>query len=209
MRRVALVLCAALVAAPIAPGDAAPKRRKGKVVRVERTRGGDQPMPHLCMNLQANGQAYCWGYKPRLGETLTVFDVNGRRGTLAIRGITPQLDACGNETSWVIDTTTTSGDLSQPDWQMVAMGDYPGTSRTHVVNNAQALPVPNGLAGEMIWQALDDDGNDVPELIITYYACDPTGAPSQVYPSGAQCFGYLQGGDGGYRRVRTDIVKQC
>jgi len=197
----------AVIAAPAAARDKKSSKRKGKVVRVERSRQGGAGVVRLCGQVQPDGTAYCWGGKaPAIGEVATIYDETGRRASLVIRTVTPLTDQCGNTTSWILATTPQGGDITQLSYMHQALLDWSGDARTHVIPNA---PLPSARPGESVWAALDSDGDDVAELIITSYTCDPSGTPTTMYPSGAYCMSYYQRDGGSYDVLRTDIVKSC
>jgi hypothetical protein len=204
------LLAIGLVAVIAMPADAGRKakgkgKRKGKVVRVERSRLGGSGMVRMCQQVQPDGTAYCWGKPPVEGESLTVFDETGRRASLSVRTVTPQKDGCGNDTSWII-ATTAQGDISQLSYMATALVDWEGEVRSHVV---QAQPIPGLRPGENAWSALDDDGDDIADLVITSFSCDTAGTISQQYPSGAYCMSYYRREGTSYSMLRTDIVPSC
>lgn len=205
-RALLAVALVAVIAVPAAAREKKAGKRKGKVVRVERTRLDGGGVVRLCGQVQPDGTAYCWGKAPVEGEVARVFDENGRRANLVIRAVLPQNDQCGNTTSWILQTSVQGGDISALSYMHAALIDWEGDARTHTVQGAQL----QGLrTGENVWTAFDDDGDDVAELVITSYSCDISGNPAQTYPYGAYCMGYYQRDGSSYRLLRTDIVKQC
>jgi hypothetical protein len=204
------LLAAALVAAIAMPADAGRKtksgKRKGKVVRVERSRLDGSGVVRMCGQVQPDGTAYCWGKAPVEGEIATIFDETGRRANLVIRTVTPQQDTCGNTTSWILATAVQGGDISQLSYMHAALIDWEGDARTHTVQNVQI----QGLRqGENVWQGFDDDGDNLADLVITSFSCDTTGTVSQTYPSGAYCMSYYRREGSTYAMMRTDIVPSC
>jgi hypothetical protein len=203
------LLAALLVAAIAMPADAGRKtksgKRKGKVVRVERSRLDGGGHVRLCVQVQPDGTAYCYGKAPLVGEIATVFDENGRRANLVIRTVTPQLDGCGNESNWVV-ATTAQGDISQLSYMAAAVIDWEGDARTHTV---PAVQIPGLRQGENVWTGFDDDGDQLADLVVTSFSCDPSGNVSQQYPSGAYCMSYYRREGSSYTMLRTDIVPQC
>lgn len=207
------LLAALLVAAIAMPADAGRKarkgvsgKRKGKVVRVERSRLDGAGVVRLCGQVQPDGTAYCWGKAPVEGEIATIFDETGRRANLVIRTVTPQQDTCGNTTSWVLATTVQGGDISQLSYSHSALIDWEGDARTHTV---QAVPIPGLRPGENVWTGFDDDGDQTADLVITSFSCDTSGNVSQTYPSGAYCMSYYRREGSSYNMLRTDIVPSC
>jgi len=204
------LLAAALVAAIAMPADAGRKaksgKRKGKVVRVERSRLDGVGMVRMCVNVQPDGTAYCYGKPPRVGEVATVFDETGRRANLVITTVTPQPDQCGNEVNWMI-ASNVQGDLSQISYMHSALIDWEGDARTHTV---QAVQIPGLRPGENVWTGFDDDGDQVADLVITSYSCDASGT-TQQYGAGATgyCMSYYRREGSSYAMLRTDVVTQC
>jgi ribosomal 30S subunit maturation factor RimM len=211
MRRA--LIAAGLVALLVAPAIARDRhsgRKKGRVVRVERSRNSGHDMLRVCSNPQGDGSATCYGRPPKIGEVGTVVDENGVRGTVRVQSVTAQMDQCQNESSWAVTSTLQNGDLSQVTWQGTMLFDYTPAPTAHVIQNNGQLTIPSQRAGETLMSALDNDNDAVPDLMITWYYCDLSGAVMQ-YGQGnnAYCMVYYARSGAKYDELRIDVVKNC
>jgi len=213
--RLALGVLALLVVAPH-QGDARTTkastktlRKKGKVVRVERGPGERSRQTKWCQ-IRPDGTATCNGRAPERGELGTVVDETGQQATVRTTKVTPTIDGCGNVTGSEIETETISGDVSRSNYAWAALFDYPASSSTHTVYNSGQITVPGsrGPGVESVWTAFDDNKDDNPELIITYFYCDASG---QVTPTGSPgwCIAYYTKDASSYVEQRVDIIRQC
>jgi len=208
MRRSRVLLGVAVLAMVASVSEAKPKRKRGRVVRVERTLAGVR-VPRVCANIQPDGTVSCWYHDVRIGEQLSVLDENGRRAVLEVRSMQPQLDGCNNAVGWTVTTSAQSGDLGQPSWTTIAVIDWETSSKSRVlVNNGQLQP-PSGNPSESIMYAVDDDQDGDPELVATYFTCDQVGQIQQQYGTGYGCIGYYGREGAGMRLLRVDIQKTC
>jgi ribosomal 30S subunit maturation factor RimM len=210
MRRA--LVAAGLLALLVAPALARNKssRKKGRVVRVERSRNSGHDMVRVCSNPAADGSATCYGRPPRPGEVGTVIDENGVRGTVRVQTVTAQMDTCQNESSWAITGTVQNGDLSAVTWQGTMLFDYTPTAMSHVIQNNNQIPVPSQRPSETLMTMVDNNSDDQPDLMITWYYCDMSGtALNYGQGQNAYCMVYY-GRDGSkYEELRIDIVKNC
>lgn len=208
-RRPLLIAAAALVAVLVVPGDGDAKgKRRGKVVRVERSSRGGAGTPRICQ-YRSDGGGTCWGRPPKVGEVGTVIDEVGIRATARVLKVTAQPDSCGNDTWYELMTEVQAGDVSQLTGSPQFIVDWSSPARTRAMTNNGQIVIPGGRLGESLMTALDHDSDDLADLIFTYYTCDPGGNLVTTGPGGAYCFVYYQRDAGGYREMRTDVVKTC
>ncbi len=200
-----MALLGALLVTSVRDGDARGKRR-GKVVRVERTRLAGVGKPRTCGNVRPDA-ATCYGSPPEVDEIGTVVDDTGQKGTVRVLSVTPMPDGCGNSVSWEIQTAPQSGDLSAATYTWALLFDVDTTTRTRVMYNNGNIPVPSNRPGENLWYAFDHDTDDIADFMITYYSCDATGGP--LPSSSGYCMVYYGREEVGYLEQRVDIVRNC
>jgi hypothetical protein len=208
----ALALTASLVGVALARDKHHKQtRKKGRVVRVERTPGGRDLLPRVCGQVDPSGGVACWGRAIEVGEVATVYDETGRKASIRVDSVTPQYDGCQNTTGWQLTSSILTGNLDTVSYQGFAVFDWRGTAQTKTLYNNGQIPAPGGKIGETVLSALDDDGDDVADLIVTYFQCDPNGTPMQYGAGGgAYCVSYYQRDAGvSYSELRTDVVRSC
>lgn len=210
MRRIALVVLVALAGVASARGH----KRKGKVVRVERSASSRARIPRLCGSVSPDGtgkfSAQCWGRPIDTDEVGTVYDETGKKGMIRNEVTTGTPDSCGNTYAWSLSTTLIAGTLDTMSYNNYAMFDWDGGDRGRVIINNGQIPVPGNRAGESVMAMFDTDGDETPELIVTYYLCDLGGNPVLQYgQQQGYCMVYYQRNGGLYDSLRTDIVKNC
>lgn len=214
MRR-ALVVAAVLaaVAAPaFARARSKPKKRKGKVVRIERSRRSKADLLRVCTGPQVGGSAICWGLPPKPGELGMVIDETGEKGRVRVDSVTPIPDCAQNESSWTLNGKVESGDLSTVSTQGLVLFDFAERGAARIIQQNGQIVMPGPRVGETLMSAVDTDGDDQPEMIVTWYYCDLTGA-QQPYGtlSTAYCMVYYERSTPGgpLEELRNDVVKYC
>jgi hypothetical protein len=216
MRRAAVALALLGVCAVPALARNRHKKKRGKVVRVERSSGARGAI-RMCSsptnsatNAGYNASATCYGRPPKPGETGTVVDSTGVLGTVEIGTVAPGYDSCKNENYWSVEGTTRSGNLSTVTWQAALLFDYEPAATAKAIQNTANVLVPSQRAGETLMAAIDQDNDNIAELIITYYYCDLSGAVAQQGGgSQAYCMVYYQRNGSRYDELRIDVVKSC
>jgi len=191
-------------------GDKKKTRRKGKVVRVERTKV-DPGMVRMCGSPRPDGGATCWGQPPEVGEVGAILDDSGMRGTSRVTKVVPTLDTCGNTISYDIQGEVRGGDLSQLNTSVGAMVfDWKTGSRSRALNIYGSPPVvAPGLHGaEFVLGALDDDGDSRPDLVLIWFYCDATGQSTRS-GSGHYCLVHYRHDGTAYAELRLDVVRNC
>ena len=214
MRRARVAAIAAVAIAVIAGGAVAGKkssRKKGRVVRVERTSAGRNLRPRLCNQVGMDGTISCWGMTVEVGEVAAVYDETGHKADLRVDTATPSIDNCQNTVGWTLGTSVVHGQIPQTySYSMYAIFDWRGTEQTRVIiNNGQLMPPAGARAGESVLGGIDDNMDDTADLLVTYYQCDTSGNPA-AYGSGAYCIVYYRHEAGQtYTELRNDIVRSC
>jgi ribosomal 30S subunit maturation factor RimM len=206
------LVAAGLLALVVTPAIARDKknRKKGRVVRVERSRNSGHDFVRVCSNPQSDGSAMCYGRPPKPGELGTVIDENGVRGTVRVQTVAPVVDQCQNESSWSITSTVQNGDLSQVTWQGTMLFDYTPSTVAHVIQNNNQIPVPSQRPSETLMTMVDNDSDDQPDLMITWYYCDLSGtAVNYGQGQNAYCMVYYARDGSKYDELRVDVVKNC
>jgi hypothetical protein len=203
----------ALVATAAAAAGETAKRRRGKVVRVERGRGEAARLPRIC-SIDQTATISCFSQPPRVGEVGAVITDTGRVATVAVRTVQAHTDSCGHST-WSGTAEIRSGGLDQVLYsQSYLVLDWPATPQSKLINYPAApVGVGRGPNIETMYVGIDDDGDSVPDFMAGYYMCDPSGNPNQGY-SGygggyTYCMTYYQREGGRYRELRVDVVQQC
>jgi hypothetical protein len=206
---IALTLTVGIAGVALARGKKKSVRKKGKVVRVERGSAGRGRIPRMCGQIAGDGSLQCWGKAVEPGEIAYVYDENGRVAEVRVDTVTEQKDQCQNITGYALMTTVMKGQIGQYNYNSYSFIDYPGTERTRtLLNNGQIQP-PGSKPGESLYAMLDDDGDDTPELITTWFPCDATGQP-QAYQQGIYCIAYYQRTGGTqYEELRVDVIQNC
>jgi hypothetical protein len=207
VRTAAVTGLAVVLVASVAVAAADAKRRRGKVVRVERGRGAAPMVPRIC-SIDTSGNLGCWGQPPRKGEIGAVITEQRRIATVAVTKVEPQVDSCGTTTSWGGTGEVRSGALDQAYGMQYLLLDLPSTPHSRVVSYP-GVTSPSRPQVEQIYFGIDDDGDNLLDFLVGYFACDRAGTPSQSYGVGAYCFAYYRRDGGSYRELRVDILPQC
>jgi hypothetical protein len=214
--RPALAIAAA-AALLVAAGDGfarsrkAKKGKKGKVVRIERSSVGGGVV-RWCGNPRPDGGATCWGLPPEVGEIGFVLDETGQRAQVRVSAVKGTVDQCGNIASWEVSSDVQSGDLMQLNVSVGAMVfDWKTTSRSKAMNIYGTVPVvaPGLHQNEMVLGAIDDDGDDKPDLMLTWFYCDAQGVSQQYGQGGHYCVVHYGRDGASYQELRLDVVKNC
>src|SRR5262245_5069151 len=186
---------------------AAPPPR-GRVLRVERPRA--PTLPHFCEVF--NSQVLCFGPAPQIDEHITLIDTQrgtGLLGEFRVESVAEATDfqMCPRSMYRVTGTPIGMSATQLSDTRTIfGVRGIRLDNRTRVVRNATA---PRG--DETVTLALDTDADGTSDLIITQYACDAAGRPTQPVPSGRArvCFdSYLRIGRQ-LERVVQDVLQQC
>lgn len=160
---------AVLLGAATATALAAPT---GRVVRIERATGRLAVAPRLCV-LHGDAGA-CVGDEPAAGQIAYVLDGRHAVAEVEIVDASPFAAGCGQ--LWNIKARTRRG--ATADGEALAVIDAgldPSRARVlHGDHLAAGLAVPEGE----IWRAIDRDGDDVADILLTRFTCDAAGKPA-------------------------------
>ncbi len=203
-RRVASLVAVMSLAAvsPVAAETAARTKRRGKVVRVERSSQA-RLQPLACSMYYGSGT--CYGQEIQVGTLATVVDEKGVRAEVRVKDVAPQLDRCQNPTGWSFSVDTLSGDVNAPG-QLWLVVDLP-TSGLRTLP-AGTFGVPSGKA-ENPWAGFDRQGDGVADYLVTWHNCDVTGAHLTVSADPSFCMNYYEYRAGEYVQIKQDNVRSC
>jgi hypothetical protein len=197
------IALAALAAPSVADArDKSKGRRRGKVVRVERsTHARTQPL--ACSMYYGSGT--CYGQEILVGTIASVVDEKGVRAEVRVKEVTPQPDRCGNPTGWSFTVDTLSGDVNAPG-QIWLVIDLP----IHGLRTMQpgTWQVPTGKQ-ENAWAAFDSQGDGTADYMVTWHNCDVTGMLQQNPSDPSFCMNYYEYRSGDYVLIKQDNVRSC
>lgn len=150
----------------LAPATAGPA---GRVIRIERSSDGTTVVPEMC--LLRGAEALCVGAKPELGRVGFVFDAQRVIAEVEVveASATPK---CGQ--LWDIRVRLRRGALVAVD-AIAVLDPRVVPARAHVIDTERTTAsLPGGIDDE-VWRAIDRDGDDTADLLLTRYACDANG----------------------------------
>ncbi len=175
MTRLACILLAGATALIGMRAFAAP-RAKGRVVRVERSRG-TAAIPRVC-DIRADYSGTCIGTEPMVGEIVHVIDETGVLAEARITETTPFASGVGTCTSlWNIKTHPVRGDVSSVPLRTIGVVDpqiHPRRGRN--LPREQFPPSPSGRPDDIVVMAVDRDGNGTADIVLAQTACDGASA---------------------------------
>lgn len=195
---VGIVLCAQAEATP----------RAGKVVRVERRPSGLTGTPSYCTVSIVDMIAYCVSEKsPEVGDRLTVIDNQRVLGVIKVTHVQGLPDACQQNLMWMTQGTLESGDLGNPQGQMIATLDVGLDARTAKLLTVDKSPTGHPWGTDTIY-AVDRNGDGTPDVEFVQYQCDDVG--NQAANPTATCFEVWATAAGrGLEKVRVERRKHC
>lgn len=167
-RRLALLLVLVPIAATAAP------RTRGKVVRVERARGGKVP-PKVC-DIRSDRWGTCLGSQPEVGDVVTILDEGGIIASARIIEVAPYTSNSNTqpcETVWNVRTEVVRGDLASMTMRTIGLVDrelHP--DRAHMITRDRFPPPPSGRDEDAVVVAVDRDGDRTADLVITQSQCE-------------------------------------
>ena len=158
-----------LVALAAAAAPAAVAGPSGRVIRVERTSEGATFVPEMCLLRGDDG--LCVGGKPELGRIAFVFDAQRVLAEVEVIEATAT-PTCGQ--LWNIRVRLRRGALT--DVEAIAVIDprvVPARARV-IDTERTTASIPSGIEDE-VWRAIDRDGDDAADILLTRYTCDASG----------------------------------
>ena len=211
----AALLCLLLALAPaVAPADAAPRRRPGKVVRIERPRRVAVDPVHLCqVTSTEEGRMTCYGQEPAVGSTVRFLDETGVRGGGVVRAVGPSavMDTCQTGTAHDV-TVDLDGPSSGPRFSFFALQGVSLAEGARIMLGVTIPALPR-RDQERLWAAVDRDGDTAPDMAITASECASEVDVQALSPDGrrvtAYCLDYWMDDGHGYARAGRDIIYQC
>jgi hypothetical protein len=143
----------------------------GRVIRVERSAGA-RAVPRLC---EIHGDAgNCVGDEPRAGQTVTVLDEHHVLAEVKIVEVASFSPTC--PVLWTIKTRVIrSGGAEIDGVGVIDPGLDP--ARAHLIDRGHLPPSPSGAADEVVWRAVDRDGDGDADILITRFGCDSSSRP--------------------------------
>jgi hypothetical protein len=201
--RLGLVLVGVLL---YAAAQAAP--RAGKVIRVERRPSGLTGIPRYCTVSTADMISYCVSEKaPEIGDRLTVIDSQHVLGVIRVTHVQPLGDGCQQNMMWMTQGTLDSGDLGNPQGQMIATLDVPVDVRSARLVTVDKSPGGHPWGTDTIY-AVDRNGDGHPDVEFVQYQCDDNG--NQSMNATATCFEVWALMPGrGLEKLRSERQKHC
>lgn len=195
---VVIALCASATAAP----------RPGKVVRIERRPSGLSGTPRYCTVSLTDMVSYCISEKqPEVGDRLTVIDSQHVLGVLRVTHVQPLGDGCQNNMMWMTQATLDSGDLGNPQGQMIATLDVPVDARHARLVTVDKSPGGHPWGTDTIY-AVDRNGDGTADVEFVQYQCDDSG--SQSINATSTCFEVWALMPGrGLEKIRSERQKHC
>ncbi|MDX2087382.1 MAG: hypothetical protein SFX73_06015 [Kofleriaceae bacterium] len=198
-----LRLACAFVAVAIGTLATAAPRTRGKVVRVERARGGTG-VPKIC-EIRTDRGGTCFGSAPAIGDVVSVIDESGVIAEARISRVSAYSarTAMPCEVIWEISTELLRGNLATMNTQSVGLVDnavHP--TRARMLARENFPPSPTGRAEDVVARAIDRDGDRQPDLIITQSQCDDLSA-------GAGCIDQWVRAGGKLTRVQQITFASC
>jgi len=202
-RPAGVLLASALLLGGAPPARAAPH---GRVVRVERNT--ISVVPRFCSMGGRRGEGTCFG-QPREGEVIEVVDQMGKtvRGTFVIESVTEAAELAALGLCVSTGVRTVRGAYGNGADEGGRAWGLRGVKLNRKVARLVDAQPPSGRTDESVNVALDVDGNGRPDVILTQYSCDASGAPSSS--GDGRCFDTYMEQHGGMRRVQQDILKTC
>ncbi len=167
----------ALVAAGL---DANAGPRKGKVVRVERSRGRTS-IPRVC-DVRGDLTGTCLGPEPVTGETIAVLDETGVVAEVRIKAATPFSAGSTSCTSlWNVTTDVIRGDVAAVAMRTIGVSDPElNLRRARNLPREQFPQSPSGRSNEVVVMAVDRDGDATADLVLTQGPCDTSASSSCI-----------------------------
>lgn len=193
-----VALCAQAGAAP----------RAGKVVRVERRPSGLVGTPRYCTVSPVDMISYCISEKaPEVGDRLTVLDSQKVAATIRVTHVQALPDGCQQNMMWMTQGTLDSGDLANPQGQLIATLDVPVDARSARLVTVEKSPGGRPAGTDTIY-AIDRNGDGSADVEFVQYQCDDSGNQS-INPT-ATCFEVWATAAGrGLEKVRAERQKHC
>jgi hypothetical protein len=147
----------------------------GRVIRIERAGGPSTVVPRLCEIRGDSGT--CVGDEPRVGQTVVVLDERRVLAEVQVTEVASVVAACPN--LWTVKTRPVRGSRHDGTGAggIGVIDPALNPSRAHVLDRSHLPPSPGGMPNEEIWRAIDRDGDNTADIMITRYSCDSSSKP--------------------------------
>lgn len=152
--------------------------------------------------------SYCISEKsPEVGDHLTVVDSQHVLGVIRVTHVQPLPDGCQQNMMWMTQGTLDSGDLNNPQGQMIATLDVPLDARSSKLLTVDKSPGGHPWGTDTIY-AVDRNGDGNEDVEFVQYQCDDTG--NQSINATATCFEVWATAAGrGLEKIRSERQKHC
>ena len=152
--------------------------------------------------------AYCISEKsPEVGDHLTVIDSQHVLGVIRVTHVQPLPDGCQQNMMWMTQGSLDSGDLSNPQGQMIATLDVPVDARSSKLLGTDKSPGGHPWGTDTIY-AVDRNGDGNPDVEFVQYQCDDAG--NQSINATATCYEVWATAAGrGLEKIRAERQKHC
>jgi hypothetical protein len=173
----AVLAAVALSAAPPSPAGAEPRRRAGKIVRIDRPRMRAAERVRVCSltNPEGRRMTCLGGSPPEPGTRFGLVDDLGLRGHgLAVRAQASGQDYCKNGSAHEVELTYEEPRGLEPrpgpgSPFTLAVQGVPLDEGARLVLDQQLRP--SGREVEQVWMAVDRDGDGDADLAVTAFEC--------------------------------------
>jgi len=180
---------------------------RGRVVRVERQRGGTAAVPVLC-EVKTDGSGICVGPAPQVGDSITVVDDTHTIAEVRITRIQAMAPQCN--TLWSFSGEATRGDLSQSKSSKTIGVIDPGIDRrlAHRVDEDHIeSPTPGPEVRVLL--GVDRDGDGTADMIVTQFNCDKQGQPTSSSSAVDFCIDIWSERDAVMKRAWSTKLQSC
>ena len=145
----------------------------GRVIRIERAGGPSTVAPRLCEIRGDSGT--CVGDEPRVGQTVVVLDERRVLAEVQVTEVASVVAACPN--LWTVKTRPVRGGDGSGAGGIGVIDPALNPSRAHVLDRSHMPPTPGSMPNEEVWRAIDRDGDNTADIMITRYSCDTSSKP--------------------------------
>ena len=207
MARVHWLLALVAVFGVVRPTIAAP-RTKGRVVRVERARA-TAVAPRICL-VQTEDSGMCFGTEPVIGERVVVMDETAVIAEARITGaglfnLGRRVDC---NSVWRIDVQLVRGTLGSSMGGVLGVVDpliADGERKARMFAQNQLPAHPAGSSSDKVLMAIDRDGDNDEDIVLTQTSCETTSGPS----ASGMCFDEWSRVDNRFARVAQLNLAAC
>jgi hypothetical protein len=164
------VIAGAALAAVALPPAARAERRAGHIVRLEHAVRVPASPPQF-FSLTASATMGTYGRAPAVGSEVLIVDADGVQGVAVVTSVEPRDGGCRADL-WEVRFRA-RWELEPPAVLYTAVG-VQGLAlgpRARLIDTRRVRP-PTGDPTHAVWVALDRDGDDLADAVVTAYACE-------------------------------------